>query len=220
MADEQKDDAGGAGGDSDADKAVAAMATKNAELLKEKKALAEKLRAFEAEKADREKEKADTEEAAARQKGDFEKIETGYKDKLSKAEGEAFLYKSKLESLIIDRGMDEALDGAKVNPALKKAALALLKVEHSVELSEDGKASIDGKTLADFVAGWAKSDTGKAFITNGSSGGGAGGGGGGGGDGGANPFKPGATFNLTAQGKMVRENPELAKRMKAEAGVR
>jgi hypothetical protein len=216
MADEN-DDASGGG---DADKAVAAMAAKNAELLKEKKALAEKLRAFEAEKADREKALADAEEEKARKSKDFETIEKGYQTKLQKAEAEAFTFKAKYESLIIDRGLDDALDAAKVNPALKKAALALIKAEHGVELSEDGKASIEGKPLADFIAGWAKSDTGKAFISNGSSGGGAGGGGNGGGGDMPNPWKKGEHFNLTKQGQLVLTNPELAKRMKAEAGVR
>lgn len=213
-------DGSGGGGGEDPDKAVAALAKKNAELLNEKKALAEKLRTFEAEKADREKAAADAEEAAARQKGDFEKIETGYKDKLSKAEGEGFLWKSKYEALVIDRGLDEALSGAKVNPALAKAAHALIKAEHGVELDDQGRATITGKPLADFVADWAKTDTGKAFVMNGNSGGGAGGSGNGGnGDGAKNPFKAGS-INLTEQGRLLRSDPARAKQLAAEAGVK
>lgn len=213
---------GGAGGAADPDKAVAALAAKNAELLNEKRALAEKVRGFEAEKAEREKAIADAEEATARQKGDFEKIEGNYKTRISALEGEGYLWKSRYEGLVIDRGMDEALDGVKVSPALKKAALALIKSEHPPEIDADGKATIDGKPIADFVAAWAKSDTGKAFVVNGNSGGGAGGGSGGAGAGSGdeNPWKPGKTFNLTKQGKLIREQPEVAARMKAEAGVR
>jgi hypothetical protein len=36
---------------------------------------------------------------------------------------------------------------------------------------------------------------------------------------GVNPWKPGATFNLTKQGQITKENPELAKSLKAQAGV-
>jgi hypothetical protein len=212
----------GEGGGSDPDKAVAALAKKNTELLNEKKALAEKLRNFETEKADREKALAEAEEATARQKGDWEKIENGYKEKLSKIEGDGFLWRSKFEALVIDRGLDEALTGAKVNPALSKAAVALIKAEHGVELDDQGRATITGKPLADFVAEWSKSDTGKAFVLNASSGGGAGGSGAGGGNSGGdgNPFKQGASFNRTEQGRLLRTDPSKARRLAAEAGVK
>ena len=35
-----------------------------------------------------------------------------------------------------------------------------------------------------------------------------------------NPFKAGSTFNLTKQGQLIRSNPELAKRLAGEAGVK
>ena len=35
-----------------------------------------------------------------------------------------------------------------------------------------------------------------------------------------NPFKKGASFNLTRQGQLIRTNPELAKKLASEAGVR
>lgn len=35
-----------------------------------------------------------------------------------------------------------------------------------------------------------------------------------------NPFKKGASFNLTKQGQLIRTNPELARKLAGEAGVR
>lgn len=212
--------AGGAGGEG-ADDAVKKLTAKVNELIGENRTKAEKLRAFEAEKAELAAKASADEEAAARQKGDFEKIEGNYKAKISALEGEGYLWKSRYEGLVIDRGMDEALDGAKVSPALKKAALALIKSEHPPEIDADGKATIDGKPIADFVAAWAKSDTGKAFVVNGNSGGGAGGGSGGAGAGaGNNPWKAGATYNLTEQGRLLKTNRPEAIRLAAEAGVK
>ena len=221
MADDNNDGAGDGGGD-DKDKVLAAAIAKQTELLDEVKKLRAKAREGEQAEADRQKKLADAEEAAARQKGDWEKIENTYKEKLAKTEGDGYLWRSKYEALVIDRGLDEALTGAKVNPALAKAAVALIKAEHGVELDEQGRATITGKPLADFVAEWSKSDTGKAFVLNASSGGGAGGSGAGGGNGGGdgNPFKSGASFNRTEQGRLLRTDPSKARRLAAEAGVK
>lgn len=219
MADENNDASGG-GGENETDKAVKALAAKNAELLEELKKTRAKAREMEAAEAERQKQIADAEEEKARKSKDFETIEKGYKEKLSKAEGEGILWKSKYEALVIDRGLDEALSAAKVNPVLAKAAHALIKAEHGVELSEDGRATIGGKPLADFVGEWAKSDTGKAFVMSGNSGGGANGSGnGGGGNDKPNPWKPGS-FNLTEQGRLLKTDRAAAIRLAAEAGVK
>lgn len=210
-----------AGGGGDGDEAVKKLTAKVDELLGEKKKLAEKVRSFEAAEAERKAKEAEAEEEAARKAKDWEKIENGYKEKLSRAEGDGLVWRSRYEALVIDRGLDEALASSKINPALAKAAHALIKAEYGIELSEDGKATIDGKPLTDFVSAWAKSETGKAFVLNGNSGGGAAGGGAAGGSDSAavNPWKPGS-INLTQQGRILRENPELAARLKREAGVR
>jgi hypothetical protein len=211
---------GGSGGGDDKDDAVKKLTAKLDEVLGEKKKIAEKLRGYEATEAERKADEAKREEEAARKAGDWEKIEKGLRTEVDTAKGEGYRYKALYESLIIDRAMDEAADGAKINPALKKAALALVKAEHSIELSDDGKATIEGKPLADFVGAWAKSDTGKAFVINGSSGGGAGGSGNGGGGGDQpNPFKQGS-INLTEQGRLFKTNRAEHDRLKAEAGVR
>lgn len=203
----------------DDQKALAALSAKNAELLDEAKKA--KARARELEEADKERarllEEAETEKARVAK--DVEKLESGWKTRHSELEGKALLYQSKYESLIIDRGLDEALEAAKINPALKKATLALLKAEHSVDLSDDGKATIDGKSLADFVSAWAKTDTGKAFVMNGNGGGGAGGGGGGSGGGGDdNPWAPGK-INLTRQSQLIKADRARAAEMAKQYGV-
>lgn len=216
MADENEGAPGG--GDDDA---VKKLSAKLDEVLGEKKKLAEKLRGLEASEAERKAEIAKREEEEARKKGEWEKIEGGWKTKLQEAEGNALLWRSKFEAMVVDGGLSDALDKANVSPALKKAALALLKAEHSVDLSDDGKATVNGKALADFVGEWAKSDTGKAFVLNGGSGGGAGGSGGGNGGGGgeANPWDP-KSRNLTRQGELLRTDRAKAVQMAAQHGVK
>lgn len=217
---DENDDPNKSGGD-DKDKAFAALTAKNAELLDELKKVRAKQRDIEAAEADRQKALADAEEEKARKAKDFETIEKGYKDKLSKAEADGFLWKSRYEGLVIDRGLDEALTAAKVNPALAKAAHALIKAENGVDLDDQGRATVNGKPLADFVAEWSKTDTGKAFVMNGNSGGGANGSGNGGGGGGdkPNPWKAGS-INLTEQGRLLKADRAAAIRLAAEAGVK
>jgi hypothetical protein len=219
MSDDTKDDAGN-GGDG-ADDALAKVTANNEKLLKELKEAREQARALKAQEDERKAKEAEAEEAIARQKGEWDKIEGGYKAKLQEHQGEGLLWRSRYENLVIDRGLDTALDAARISPALKKAATALIRAEHAIDLDDSGGATVDGKPLADFVSAWAQSDSGKAFVPNGNSGGGAGGSGGGSGGGGGsgNPWEPGKV-NLTRQGEIFRKNPEQARQMAAQHGVR
>lgn len=213
---------GGAGGDDDAKKALDALTKKNAELLDETKKTKARLRELEAAEEERATKLREAEDEKARAAKDVEKLEAGWKEKHSKAEGDALLWRSKYETLVIDGGLSDALDGIKINPALKKAALAMLKSEHGVDLDDNGAATIDGKPLKDFVGEWAKSETGKAFVINGNAGGGAGGsgnGGSGGGGGDVNPWDP-KTRNLTQQGVLLRTDRAKAVQMAAQHGVK
>ena len=76
----------------------------------------------------------------------------------------------------------------------------------------------DGQTGEGAIRAFLNTDFGKKFLKNLSSGGGAGTSGTGGGQSVVNPFKK-ETFNLTEQARLYREQPELAKQMKAAAGL-
>ena len=68
---------------------------------------------------------------------------------------------AQLESILIDKGLSDELDGVHVDPNLKAGAVALLRQQVKIE---DGRAMIGDKSLSDHVAEWADSDTGKAFT--------------------------------------------------------
>ena len=118
----------------------------------------------------------------------------------------ATVYKSQLEVLLIDGGLSSALDGVKINPALKIGAVALLRSQAQVI---DGKAMVGDKSLSDVVKEWADSDVGKAYCLaeNNSGGGGRGDGGGGGG-------KTFAEMTLTEKTVLANENPTLYTQLK------
>lgn len=202
-------------------KAHAALADAHERLKKDAKAdrdaLAEANRkAAEAEEA-AEAAKAD----AAAKAGDVDAIkaqlEAKHAKELAKVTARAEKAEGQVNKLVIENGLDAALDAAKVSPALKKAAKALLR--EGAELKDDAGepvALMGGKPLADAIKDWAASDEGKHFVINGNSGGGAEGGGGGGSE--VNPWKS-ETRNLTKQGEIQRADPTKAKRLAAEAGV-
>lgn len=122
--------------------------------------------------------------------------------------------------LLISDGLNAALLAAGVtNPVHLKAAAAMIRESGGVEVKVEGDARaamIGGKPLADFVKGWSQSDDGKAFVSAPSNSGG--GGHGSGGTGTPNPFAK-DTFNLTEQGKLYTQNPQLAESMRAAAGT-
>jgi len=78
--------------------------------------------------------------------------------------------------LLVDNGLMSALteNGVK-DPALLKAAAALLKASNKIEVVVDGTArtaKVGDKSLADFAKAWAGSDEGKAFVAAPGNGGG------------------------------------------------
>ena len=75
----------------------------------------------------------------------------------------------KLSGVTLGRGIDEALSAIGVsNPVQRKAATALLKAEHKLEVGEDGSVIIDDgmgpKLFSEWSKKWAAGD-GSVFLT-------------------------------------------------------
>lgn len=120
-----------------------------------------------------------------------------------------------------DEEINKALDGLKVRKEVEAGFVAVVLQEHKFDLHEiDGKSMFldqDSKPISAVMHEFALSEKGKGYLEVPFSGGstskktGT--------SGGAdvkNPWKAGQV-NLTEQCKITKENPELAKRLKAEA---
>ena len=118
---------------------------------------------------------------------------------LEKSSEKVTVLESTVKKLLIDNGLNVALDGVNINPALKEGALAIMKSSAQIV---DGEAMIGDKTLSDYVTTWAESDTGKAFCNApNNSGSGSGGGGKEGND---NSF---STMTLTEKTQLANSDP-------------
>lgn len=102
---------------------------------------------------------------------DIEKVTKQLTDKhtreLKKAQDAAEASSSKLNKILIDKGLGEALTKAGVAPQYLDAVKALIKTSHKAEVGEvdgDAVASIDGKPVAEFVKSWSQGDQGKHYI--------------------------------------------------------
>lgn len=224
------DDKGGGGGEDDKDKAVdptehARLAAAHERLKKDAKADRDELKDLKARldaiQADRDK----AEEDKAEQDKDVQALRTQLESKhgreIKAKDDEIAKLKGQLNTLVIDNGLSRELDGVKVSAEFKDAVTALLR--QGVEIKdEDGvpTAFKGGLPLADAVKLWAESDQGKAFVRLDNSGGDAKGG-----DrktkdsGEINPWKA-ETLNRFQQGQILQADPEKAKRLRAEAGIK
>lgn len=211
---------GGGGGEINAT-AHQALVDAHERLKKDAKADRDKIKDLEAKFAELTEAKEAAEAEAAAKSGDVEQVRAQLTAKhakdLEKVTQRAEKAEAQVRKLVVENGLDAALDGVNVSPALKKAAKALLR--DTVELKDengDPVALMNGVALTEAVKTWAGSDEGKHFVLDGNSGGGANGGGG---KGDANPWKQGASFSLTEQDAIAKRDPALASRLKAEAGV-
>ena len=124
-----------------------------------------------------------------------------------------------VQTLLVDAGLTEALTKARVAPEFLEAARALIKAKEEIGIGEaEGKpvAVIGEQNLAEFVAAWADSEAGCHFIAPASNAGGGAAGGAGGAGRPANPWTKDSR-NLGEQARLLKEDPALANRLKAEA---
>ena len=181
--------------------------------------------------------KADIEAQKAKDKGELDKLidertaqmkAAAEKEKAtlteSLAKANASLNRVVIEKSLIEHATKLGLrDGAAEDLVARGSRVFKLEDDKPVAYGPDGKALYDAAAAPLTIEGWLQGLTKAApFLFNGSAGGGsqggAGGGGGGGQGGAGNPFKAGATFNMTAAGQLLKSDPATARRLAAEAG--
>jgi hypothetical protein len=114
-------------------------------------------------------------------------------------------------------GLKSALDQINVAPQMREYAEDYWA--NRTTLDEDGNlVTTDGTPLEDAVKEWAQSDKAQYFIAAPANGGGGAPGGRANGQAKDNPFSKDG-WNLTRQMELSRQDPEKAKRLKAEAGA-
>ncbi len=158
-------------------------------------------------------------------------LEDKHKGELDTISSENALLLKQLEKTLIESSAVQAIVAEKGNPTLllphvmAQAKMKKTDKGYIVEVvDESGNPAISPAsgstapmTIAELVSQMKTKDAfAAAFAGSGASGVGAGTGGKGG-SGGRNPFAK-ATFNLTEQAKLYKENPELAKQLQAQAG--
>lgn len=145
----------------DLEKRLEALEAKNAELLGELKAERNKRRDADAAKAEAEEAARIKAEEAATASGDVDalrkQLEAGFakeRDKLTKERDDA---NGQLHKLVIEGGIDTALDAAGMAPAYKRMLRRDFAAEHQIEI-RDGQAFAGGEPLAVAVKKWAETD--------------------------------------------------------------
>lgn len=176
------------------------------------------------------------EEERRRKEGDFEALLKQHQEKhakeLGKKDERITMLTRALESALIDAEASKAIsdEGGSVVlllPHVRGRArmveedgtfrVEILRTDATPMMGDKGERA----TFKDLVKELKASDEyGRAFASSGASGGGSRSGGASGGSRGSgkNPWLP-DHFNLTEQGRILRENPALAAQFKAEAGV-
>lgn len=159
------------------------------------------------------------------------KAEAEFKKERDKLEGERDRLKARVEKDVRVTALNEALDSAGVtDPVYRKAARAMLASNVAVKFDDDSgeyvavahDADLGDIPVAEQVKAWANTEEGKAFV-------GARGSGGGGANGGDRDGKPPTsndnpfadkTFNVTRQSELRKDNPDKARSLAREAGLK
>lgn len=147
---------------SDLEKRLEALEAKNAELLSEVKAERQKRRDAEAAKAEADEEARKKAEEAAEKAGDIEALKRQWEaqkakeiDKLTKERDDAT---GQLQRLVVEGGIDAALDAAGMAPAYKRMLRRDFAAEHQIDI-RDGQAFVGGEALPDVVKKWTEQET-------------------------------------------------------------
>lgn len=131
-----------------------------------------------------------------------------------------------VRGLLVDQALSDALAKAGVLPQYREAVKALLERRGRPEVAEDAievfRAVVQTDTgelsISDWVEDWARTEEAAVYLPATNKGGGGSPPAGPPGGGRTNPWARDA-FNLTEQGRITRENPELARRLRASAAV-
>jgi len=151
------------------EEANAAVAAKNAELLKELKE-ARKGKAIDPAELEKLEAKIDALEAEKKT------LEKTAKDASKRAETAEELAKNEsgfVQKLLVDNGLTEALVKANVAKQFLPAVKAMLSGQVALKVDGENRVAVVGdKPLADFVGEWAKGEDGKHYIAAPANGGG------------------------------------------------
>ena len=155
------------------DAAIEGLKTKNTELLGKLAKSKEQIGGFEERVTALEAEKAKAKDEAVNASGDIEKITQHLKEthanELAELTAKLELKDSQLNKHVVGGGLTAALVKAGVSAGLMPAAEALIKAQYKAEVAakDDGSpfAKVNGLSVDEFVGNWAKSESGKHFVT-------------------------------------------------------
>ncbi|MDH3738623.1 MAG: hypothetical protein OER92_05465 [Alphaproteobacteria bacterium] len=154
------------------------------------------------------------------------RLEAAHRQDLDAVASQAERYRAALESTLVDAALTNALVEANVAAPFMKAAKAMHRANLTVVESEGGFQVAAGgsgdspdqsQTPDAYIATWANSEEGRAFIAAPRNGGGAAHGSGAAGSRLPNPWRD-ESFNRTEQARIARDDPALAKRLARAAG--
>lgn len=154
------------------------------------------------------------------------RLEASHQQDLDAVNSQAERYRAALESTLVDAALTNALVEANIAAPFMKAAKAMHRASltvverdgvFQVAAAVTGDGSEQNQTPDEYIAAWANSEEGRAFIAAPRNGGGAAQGSGAAGSRLPNPWRD-ESFNRTEQARIARDDPALAKRLARAAG--
>lgn len=144
-----------------------------------------------------------------------ERLQAQHQKEVERLREENQSLSGRLQKNVAERALDEAIDKAGVDPKFRKAVKALHNASLKIEGEGDEVQVLLGDLpVSDALQAFVASDEGKHFVAPPSGGGAPGSNGGGGGE--RNPWSK-EHFNLSEQGRILREDPAKAERLKQQA---